>query len=160
VLDPSNWPKECPLTYRNEEIKYLCDTFHLNDTVARRGFQEYIDNVRTEGLLEPPPKIVDVIKAVKTLNVSTAKCTCERVFSQMNILASSVRLSLSMKILSTLIFIKCVGPPPEQFDPTSYARTWVTKQHCLADDLKAHPRKRNDEGQEHDYSIIWKRLKV
>ena len=157
VLDPSNWPKECPLTYGNEEIKYLCDVFHLDDTVARRGLQEYIDNVRTEGLLEPPDKVLDVVKAVKTLAVSTAEC--ERGFSQMNILASSVRSSLSMKTISTLIFIKCVGPSPQQFDPTSYARTWLTKHHCLADDLKARSRKRNDD-QEHDYSIIWKKLKA
>ena len=64
-----------------------------------------------------------------------------------------------MKTISTLIFIKCVGPSPQQFDPTSYARTWLTKHHCLADDLKARSRKRNDD-QEHDYSIIWKKLKA
>jgi len=38
VLNPSNWPKECPLTYGCEEVKYMCDVFHLDDVVARRGF--------------------------------------------------------------------------------------------------------------------------
>ena len=32
----------------------MCDVFHLDDAVVRRGFQEYIDNVRSEGLLDPP----------------------------------------------------------------------------------------------------------
>jgi len=47
----------------------MCDVFHLDDTVARKGFQEY----RTEGLLEPPCKLVD-LAAVKALAVSTAEC--------------------------------------------------------------------------------------
>lgn len=42
-LDPSKWPQDCPLTYANEEIKYLCDVFSLDDCRARTGFQEYID---------------------------------------------------------------------------------------------------------------------
>ncbi|XP_065891820.1 E3 SUMO-protein ligase KIAA1586-like [Dysidea avara] len=65
VLNPSNWPKECPLTYGNEEIQYMCDTFHLNDVTARRGFQEYIDNVREEGLLDPPDKLLDLFDPAK-----------------------------------------------------------------------------------------------
>jgi len=43
----------------------MCDIFHLDDVTARRGFQECIDNVRTEGSLEPPDKLVDLIKATK-----------------------------------------------------------------------------------------------
>ena len=153
VLNPSNWPKECPLTYGNEEIQYMCDTFHLNDVTARRGFQEYIDNVREEGLLDPPDKLLDLVKATKTLPFSTA--ACERGFSQMNVLASSTKSSLSIKTLSTLMFIKCVGPPPQQFDPAKYVRTW---KNSLADDSKARSRKRTA-NEEHDYDFIWKKLK-
>ena len=104
----------------------MCDIilFHLNDVAARRGFQEYIDNVRTEGMLELPDKLVELIKATKTIAVSTAEC--ERGFSQMNILASSVRSSLTIKKLSTLMFIncKCVGPPPQEFSPSLCVKTW------------------------------------
>ena len=146
VLNPSNWPKECPLTYGGEEIKFMCDVFHLDDAVARRGFQEYIDNVRTEGLLEPPEKLVDLIKATKTIAVSTAEC--ERSFSQMNILASTVRSSLTIKTLSTLMFIKCVGPPPQEFCPTLYARSW---KGSPSDNSKARARKRKVD-EEHDYN--------
>ena len=154
VLNPSNWPKECPLTCGGEEIKFMCDVFHLDDAVARRGFQEYIDNVRTEGLLEPPEKLVDLIKATKTIAVSTAEC--ERGFSQMNILASTVRSSLTIKTLSTLMFIKCVGPPPQEFCPTLYARSW---KGSASDNSKACARKRKVD-EEHDYNIIWKKLKT
>ena len=51
------------------------------------GFLIYItDNVRTEGLLEPPDKLMELSKAINTIAVSTAEC--KRGFSQMNILAS------------------------------------------------------------------------
>ena len=116
-------------------MKYMCDIFHLDDVAARRGFQEYIDNVRTEGMLEPPDKLVELIKATKTIAVSTAEC--ERGFSQMNILASSVRSSLTIKTLSTLMFIKCVGPPPQEFSPSMYVKTWKSS---LSDDSKARAR--------------------
>ena len=153
VLKPSSWPKECPLTYGNEEVKYMCDIFHLDDVIARRGFQEYIDIVRTEGLLEPPEKLMDLIKATKIIAVSTAEC--ERGFSQMNILTSSVRSSLTIKTLSTLMFIKCVGPPPQEFCPSLYVRTW---KGSLSDDSKAHARKQTI-NEEHDYNILRKKLK-
>ena len=52
----------------------MCDIFHLDDVVARRGLQEYIDIVRTEGLQEPPKRLMDLIKATKTIAVSTAEC--------------------------------------------------------------------------------------
>jgi len=129
VLNPSSWPKECLLTYGNEEVRYMCDIFHLDDVVARRGLQEYIDIVRTEGLQEPPERLMDLIKATKTIAVSTAEC--ERGFSQMNILASSVRSSLTIKTLSILMFIKCVGPPPQEFCPLLYVRV----RHALESKL-------------------------
>ena len=42
-----------------------CDIFHLDDVV---------DIVRTEGLQEPPKRLMDLIKATKTIAVSTAEC--------------------------------------------------------------------------------------
>jgi len=94
----------------------MCDVFHLDDVVVRRGFQEYIDNVRSEGLLDPPERLVGLIEATKTIAVSTAEC--ERGFSPMNILASRVRSSNTIETLSTLTFIKCVGPPPQKLCPS------------------------------------------
>jgi len=132
----------------------MCNVFHLDDVVARRGFQEYIDNVRSEGLLDPPERLVGLIKATKTIAVSTAEC--ERGFSQMNILASRVRSSLTIKTLSTLMFIKCVGPPPQEFCPSLYARSW---KGTPSDDSKARARKRTLDD-EHDYNIIWKKLEA
>ena len=84
VLDPSMWPTNCPLTHG--EIAFLCDLFQLDSPSARKGLQEFIDNVRVNGHLEVPPRLKDLSKAIQTLVVSTADC--ERGFSQMNTLAT------------------------------------------------------------------------
>ena len=157
-LNPSNWPEDCPLTYANDDVAHLCNMFSLDDRKTRRGFQEYIDNVQNQGIMEPPNKLLDLVKAVRTLPVSTAEC--ERGFSQMNVLASSTRSSLTIKTLSAIMFIKCVGPPPQIFVPHPYVKTWITQNHCLADNSKARERKKIDELVDHSYSIIWEKLKT
>ena len=74
----------------------------------------------------------------------------------MNILASSIRSSLAMKTLSSLMFIKCVGSPAQKFELHPYVKTWITQRHCLADDSKARGQKKNEE--DHSYFIIWNKL--
>jgi len=74
----------------------------------------------------------------------------------MNILASRVRSSLTIKTLSMLMFIKCVGPTPQEFCPSLYVRSW---KRTPSDDSKARARKRTLDD-EHDYNIIWKKLKA
>ena len=62
-----------------------------------------------------------------------------------------------MITLSSLMFIKCVGPPPQKFEPHPYVKTWITQRHCLSDDSKARGRKKNDE-EDHSYFIIRNKL--
>ena len=105
--------------------------------------------------MKPPEKLLDLMKDVKMLPVSTAEC--ERGFSQMNIPASSIRSSLAMKTLSSLMSIKCVGSPPQKFEPHPYVKTWITQSHCLADDSKARGQKKIEE-EDYSYFIIWNKL--
>ena len=119
-----------PLMYGKEEVGFLSNVFRIDDIEARRGLQEYIDVVRQEGINQKPSATLTPLRnAVKTSVVSSADC--ERGFSQMNILATPIRSSLSMKTLSSLTFIKCVGAPPRLFDPSPYTRTWVTRNHFI-----------------------------
>lgn len=161
VLDPLQWPRDCKLTYGQEDIIFLCDLFHLNEFEAtiRRGLCEYIGIIKETGFTgnkEPPAALSRLTNAVNTIVVSSADC--ERGFSQMNILATPVRSSLTIKTLSSLMFIKIVGPPPIHFDPSLYVRKWITKKHCLSDDSKARRRKNNAD-EEHEYFSLWKKLK-
>ena len=91
---------------------------------------------------------MELIKVTKTIAVSTAEC--ERGLSQMNILAFSVRSSLDIKTLSTLMFFKCIGPPPWEFSPSLYVKMW---KGSLSDDSKALARKWTVD-EEHDYILL------
>ena len=79
--------------------------------------EDNIDNVRNYCLMETPEKLLDLVKVVKTLPVSTAQC--ERGFSQMNILASSTRSSLAMQTLSTLMFNNVLAFHPNNLNRTN-----------------------------------------
>uniref|UniRef100_A0A1X7TLT9 HAT C-terminal dimerisation domain-containing protein n=1 Tax=Amphimedon queenslandica TaxID=400682 RepID=A0A1X7TLT9_AMPQE len=119
---------DCPFTYGQEDVVFLCDLFHLNEfeVTTKRGLSEYIDIIKETGLTagrKPPEALSPLINAINTMVTSSADC--ERGFSQMNILATPVRSSLNLKTLSSLIFIKIVGPPPIHFDPSPYTRKWT-----------------------------------
>lgn len=51
VLDPLQWPDDCPLMYGQEDVAFLCDLFHLNgsETTIKRSLREYIDIIRGRG---------------------------------------------------------------------------------------------------------------
>ena len=57
--------------------------------------------------------------------------------------------------MSTLLFIKCVGPPLAKFRTNVYVKSWL-QSHCLANDPKARTRKK--ENKSHEYDSIWKLL--
>jgi hypothetical protein len=55
--------------------------------------------------------------------VSTAEC--ERSFSGMNLCMSPQRASLQNDHVSTLLFIKLVGPPLSKLNPDEHVKTWL-----------------------------------
>lgn len=162
VLDPSQWPDDCPLMYGQEDVAFLCDLFHLNgsETTIKRSLCEYIDIIRERGFTctTPVPEALSPLQnAVNTIVISSADC--ERGFSQMNVLATPVRSSLTIQTLSSLMFVKIVGPPPRHFDPSVYVQKWIMKKHSLSDDSKARKRKHNND-EEHEYFGLWQKLKT
>jgi len=62
----------------------------------------------------------------------------------------------NFSIYGILMFIKYVGPPPQEFCPSLYVRT---RKGSLSDSSKAHARKWTII-EEHDYNILWKKLKT
>ena len=80
--------------------------FHLNDfePATRKGLCENIDIIKEKGFtgnVEPPAALSHFTNAVNTIVVSSADC--ERGFSQMNILATPVMSSLTIKHSSLII---------------------------------------------------------
>jgi len=45
----------------------------------------------------------------------------------MNIICSPLRSTLTVKHMSSLIFVSNVGPPVKNFVPGSYVRSWLAK---------------------------------
>jgi len=73
------------------------------------------------------------VSSVAVIPVSTAEC--ERGFSAVILLLTSRRSSLHVTTLSSLLFLKTVGPPLEQFQPLQYVKSWLAKGHHAASDV-------------------------
>jgi hypothetical protein len=79
---------------------------------------------------------------------------CERGFSEMNLIVTPARSSLSIRTITSLIFIKIVEPPLTQFDPIKYVRLWLLRGHHSAVDTKSKERKRTEETSQ-ELNKIW-----
>ena len=53
----------------------------------------------------------------------------------MNIICSDIRNSLSVRHMSSLMFVALVGPPFDMFKPDDYTRSWLAKGRRDATEL-------------------------
>jgi hypothetical protein len=72
----------------------------------------------------------------------------------MNLTVTPARYSLSIKTIMSLLFIKIVGPPLAQFDPTKHVPSWLLREHYSAVDTKSKERKRTKETSQ-ELNKIW-----
>lgn len=129
VLDPGSWPEEeLDIQYGDAEVLCLCDVLKVEGRETVQAFREYKDikAAHTPVALEP------LLKAVKTIAVSTSEC--ERAFSTMNDILTAKRNALSVSRLTSLVFLKCNGPPLGQFNPDGYVRAWLLKGRRSAEE--------------------------
>ena len=84
-----------------------------------RGFREYITEKKCPGTLFP------LQIALNTIPISSSDA--ERRFSQMNLIITPTRASLMTTTVSSLLFIRLVGPPLPRFDPTRYVDSWLLR---------------------------------
>ena len=57
--------------------------------------------------------------------------------------------------MSSLMFVKLVGPPLEMFQPLPYVKSWLSKGHHAATDLNSLSRKQQQEISALDNSVLW-----
>jgi hypothetical protein len=149
ILDSKKWPYDIvsPWLEGEENLRKMCDRFLLSYPNVREGFRDYIDN-SGENI---PENLKPVFVCVDTLPVSTSDC--ERGFSTMNLVMTTLRNSLSVCHLSSLMFISIVGPPLHLWNPEDYIKVWI-KTHRHAEDNQC--KKANLHVQQSDrYSNIW-----
>lgn len=135
ILDQTNWPKDVPVTFGENEIRKLASKFKLNERHIITGFREYLySRVFPENLL--PLK-----QAINSIAISSSEC--ERGFSQMNLIITPLRSSLNISTVSSLLFLKINGPPLRLFNPDKYVDSWLLSGHHSALAVKSRERSRD-----------------
>jgi hypothetical protein len=116
VLDANNWPTNVKenILYGEEEIRKLSNRCLLNERDVFPGFREYL---QLQGK-EIHKQLLQLKRTLETIAINYSEC--ERGFSQMNLIVTPARSSLSVKTIMSLLFIKIVRPPLTQFDRTNY----------------------------------------
>lgn len=156
VLYAENWPDELSISssplYGEEQITALAERFGVDVRQSVRAFREYRDN----GGKRTPVDLKPLVLAVDTIPVCTAEC--ERGFSQMNLIISPSRNSLSVSTVSQLLFGKLVGPPLAAFKPTRYVQSWLAKGRHSADDKNSKCTSDSDDYSTSIYKSVWQNL--
>ena len=55
----------------------------------------------------------------------------------MNLIVTPARNSLLTQNVSSLLFIKIVGPPLDKFEPLKYVKSWLALGHHLGQDTNS-----------------------
>uniref|UniRef100_A0A8C1RFQ8 HAT C-terminal dimerisation domain-containing protein n=1 Tax=Cyprinus carpio TaxID=7962 RepID=A0A8C1RFQ8_CYPCA len=100
-------------------FRSLAENVKFGERESVLGIREYKDLKASK----TPEALKPLLKAVHTIAVSTSEC--ERAFSSMNDTLTDKRNSFDIKRLSNLIFLKCNGPPLDQFNAQTYVQTWL-----------------------------------
>lgn len=156
VLCIDNWPdvlfaSSSPL-YGEDEVTALAERFRLSVRQSVRAFRDYREN----GGKRIPEDLKPLLTAIDTVPVCTAEC--ERGFSQMNLILSPTRNSLSVSTVAHLLFGKLVGPPLASFKPASYVQSWIAKGRHSADDTNSKRRSAIVENEDANFKSVWQLL--
>jgi hypothetical protein len=133
VLYPENWIEDVDPLFGENEINDLCTSFSLSIRLAVRAFRKLVKSKAKVIESELKPLMSDV----EAIAVSTAECERGSGVSYMNLTVSDSRNSLAIPTVSSLMFLKLVGPPLHQFQPLPYVKSWLAKGHHAATDINS-----------------------
>uniref|UniRef100_A0A8C8SR57 Uncharacterized protein n=2 Tax=Pelusios castaneus TaxID=367368 RepID=A0A8C8SR57_9SAUR len=119
ALDPSRFTTELSPEFGESDIKFLCSKFGIAFNEVKCAYQEYKD---CQGAVMKPA-LQKLVNCVNTIPLNTAEC--ERGFSKMNIICNSLRSRLTVKHMSSLMFISLCGPPFALWEPLKYVKSWL-----------------------------------
>ena len=114
----------CLLLIHGEvKLRTLCRMFNFPLSDMKIDFSDYKDS-KGDKITKTFQKLLN---AVDTVPVSTA--ACERGFSQMNDICTSLRSQLTVLHISSLMFINIVGPPVN-VGPSSICKSMACKEQA------------------------------
>ncbi len=99
----------------------MCKSLHLPERPAINGFREY----KESGGKVVPEDLKPLVNALESVAVPTAEC--KRGFSSMNTTLTTLRSSLGIGRLISILFLSRNGPPLTQFEPKWYVKLWLLK---------------------------------
>src|ERR1043165_5863459 len=99
----------------------MCERFHCDFSQVKSAFRDFKDGHGEALSIRNPLR--DLLNGVGTVPVSTA--ACERGFSKMNLICTSLRSQLSTEHISSLMFISINGPPLAVWQPLPYVQSWL-----------------------------------
>ena len=126
------------VTQRTFGRVYRGDRFGLRFNEIKNDFKEFKDSrgtVISNGMRQ-------LKNSINTLPVSTAEC--ERGFSKMNIICSSLRSKLTVSHISSLMFVSLCGPPLSLWEPITYVKSWLVLKRRSANCTQGPARKQYD----------------
>ena len=130
TLLPNTWPSAVCVEYDETQLKEACHLFLVPHTSQLKN--EYRDFKDSRGE-EIGPSLRRLLSSVHSLPISTAEC--ERGLSRMNLICTPLRSALTIRHMSSLLFVSIVGPPLMQWNPTTYVNSWLASGRHAATDL-------------------------
>lgn len=151
ILIPANWPDTIPVRYGEEEVKLLSKRFGLDSQQCIEGFRDFVESRKST-----PKLLLPLVRAVETIPCSSAEC--ERSFSLMNLIVTSLRSSLLIESVSSIMFLKMNGPPLKDFKPDEYVKQWLLAGHRDACDTRTRGGSSAVDALHSEKQTLWKLL--
>jgi len=119
ALNVSALPDDMSSEYGETEVRHWCTKFGLSFRDVKLAYREHRDGQDASSSTE----IKTLLNCVSTIAVSTA--ACERGFSKMNVICSSLRSRLIVSHISSLTFISSCGPPLHIWQRVTFVKSWL-----------------------------------
>ena len=149
VLDAAAVSCEVAPEFGEAQLKTLCTKFGLSYSEAKNAYREYKDSYGKV----IPAGLRRVINLTETIPVSTAEC--ERGFSKMNVVCTSLRSRLSVKHMSSVMFISLSCPPLSLWKPLPYVKSWISLNRRVATSLHGPCKARNNNVKDSRLVSLW-----
>ena len=102
------------------------------------------------------PAVLALLNCVNIIPVSTAEC--ERGFSKMNVICSSLWTRLTVPHNSSLMFVSFCGPPVHLWQPVKYVKCWLALNMRSVDLIRAHSARLHQTHQVQQQSSMWRAM--
>ena len=119
VLDVATVATPVPPEFGEAQLRTICTKFDLCFSEAKNAYRNLKESAGTV--------VTDSLKKVLNLidTIPVRRAECERGFSRMNLVCNSLRSRLSVKHMSSLMFIGLSGPLLALWKPLPFVKSWL-----------------------------------